>query len=279
MKVLPSVTSTLAASSLTLALAASLAIAQPAPAPAPSTEYAPTVGQQGKDVVWVPTPQALVDRMLAMAKVTPKDTVVDLGSGDGRTVITAAKLGATARGIEYNPDMVALARRAAEKEGVKVRFDRADIFQSDFSDATVITLFLLPDLNVRLRPTILDMKPGTRVVSNTFNMGDWEADDSIQATENCTSYCRAYFWVVPAKVAGNWKLPQGELSLEQKYQMLSGTLKTGSNGAAITNAKMVGDQIQFTAGDVNYVGRVSGNTIEGTSRANGKETAWKATRG
>ncbi len=177
----------------------SVALAQPA------KEYEPQVGQKGKDVVWVPTAQALVDKMLDMAKVTPSDYVIDLGSGDGRTVITAAQRGAKALGIEYNPEMVELSKRNAAKAGLgdKVTFVKGDIFESDFSQATVLTLFLLPDLNVKLRPTILNMKPGTRVVSNSFSMGDWQADDTVGANEGCTSFCRAYFWVVPARVQGN----------------------------------------------------------------------------
>src|SRR5881296_4141847 len=153
-------------------------------------EYQPQVGQEGKDVVWVPTPQALVDKMLDMAKVTPQDYVIDLGSGDGRTVITAAKRGAKALGIEYNPDMVELSKRNAAKEGVSDRatFQKADLFESDFSQATVITMFLLPDINIKLRPKILDLKPGIRIVSNSFTMGDWKADDTVSVKDSCASY-------------------------------------------------------------------------------------------
>jgi SAM-dependent methyltransferase len=242
-------------------------------------EFQPTVGQEGKDVVWVPTPQALVEKMLDMAKATPADYVIDLGSGDGRTVITAAKRGIKALGIEYNPNMVELSKRNAAKEGVgdKATFVRGDIFESDFSQATVITLFLLPTLNVRLRPILLNMKPGTRVVSNTFDMGDWQADQSVQATGDCTSYCRAYFWLVPAKGEGKWQTAQGELELEQKYQMLTGTLR-GNNINAPVSGKMIGDFITFTAGTTLYTGKVSGNTIEGTARSLDGETKWQATR-
>ena len=235
-------------------------------------EYTPEVGQPGKDVIWVPTPQTTVDRMLDMAGAKPGDYVIDLGSGDGRTVITAAKRGAKALGIEYNPDMVELSKRNAAKEGVSDRanFMKADIFESDYSQATVITLFLLPDLNLRLRPKLLDMKPGTRIASNTFDMGDWTPDEVAQSVDGCTSYCKANFWIVPAKVEGTWKLPQGELKLEQKYQMLTGTLKTGSATAQITDGKMTGDQISFKVNGIPYTGKVSGNAIEGT---------WRATRG
>jgi hypothetical protein len=232
----------------------------------PAKEYQPQVGQEGKDVIWVPTPQTLVNKMLDMGKVTSKDYVIDLGSGDGRTVITAAKRGARALGIEYNPDMVDLSKRNAAKEGVsdKAQFMKADLFESDFSQATVITMFLLPDINLKLRPKILDLKPGTRIVSNSFTMGDWTADETTTATDDCSSYCTAYLWIVPAKVDGSWKLPQGELTLKQTYQMISGTLKNGNNSTQITNGKLHGDQISFTAGGRQYTGHVNGNTIDGS---------------
>jgi SAM-dependent methyltransferase len=242
-------------------------------------EFAPTVGQEGKDVIWVPTAQALVDRMLDMAKVTPSDTVIDLGSGDGRTVITAAKRGAKALGIEYNPNMVELSRRNAAQEGVadKATFTKADLFETDLSGATVITMFLLPEINLKLRPKILDLRPGTRVVSNSFNMGDWEADQTAEARDGCTSYCKAFFWVVPAKVDGTWRTPAGDLVLEQKYQTFSGTLKSKGGTTKVTGGKLVGDEITFTAGGTQYTGRVKGSTIEGTSRSGGKEAKWQAT--
>src|SRR5919197_822241 len=200
-----------------VAVGGACAQAQPA-----KQEYEPRVGQEGKDVIWVPTPQALVDKMLDMAKVTPKDYVIDLGSGDGRTVITAAKRGVKALGIEYNPDMVELSKRNAAKAGVsdKASFVKADLFESDLSQATVITMFLLPDINIRLRPKILDLKPGTRVVSNSFTMGEWKADETTTASDGCVSYCTAYLWIVPAKVAGTWKLPQGEVTFKQEFQMI-----------------------------------------------------------
>jgi SAM-dependent methyltransferase len=242
--------------------------------------YQPKVGQQGKDVIWVPTPQALVDKMLDMAKVTPQDYVVDLGSGDGRTVITAAKRGAKALGIEYNPDMVELSKRNAAKEGLaeKAKFIKADIFESDFSDATVVTLFLLPSLNVKLRPKLLEMKPGTRVVSNSFDMENWMPDETADAVDGCTSYCRALFWIVPAKVAGTWQSAQGELKLEQTFQMVTGTLKSASGTATIANGRLAGDRLTFTAGDIQYAGKVAADTIEGTGTTGGKETPWRATR-
>jgi hypothetical protein len=238
-------------------------------------EYEPHVGQEGKDVIWVPTPQPVVEKMLDMAKVTAKDYVIDLGSGDGRTVITAAKRGSRALGIEYNPDMVELSKRNAAKEGVsdKATFVKADLFESDFSQANVITMFLLPTINISLRPKILDLKPGTRVVSNSFDMGEWKADETAKVTSGCSGYCTAYLWIVPAKVQGSWHLPQGELTLKQTFQMISGTLKSGNLATPITG-RLNGDQISFTAGGAQYTGRMSGNSMEGTT-ANGR---WSATR-
>lgn len=260
---------------LLLAFVASTALAQA------EAEYKPQVGQEGKDVVWVPTPQALVDKMLDMARVTPKDYVIDLGAGDGRTVITAAKRGARAHGIEYNGDMVALAKRAAAKEGVSERatFAEADIFASDFSKATVITLFLLPGLNVKLRPTLLELRPGTRIVSNTFTMGDWEADETANVKGDDDSYYNtALLWIVPAKVAGRWKMPQGELTLKQSYQMVAGTLTDGSAPVMLKGGRLRGDEITFNAGPARYTGRVSGNTMAGTVTSGGASAPWSATR-
>jgi len=241
----------------------------------PAKEYQPEVGQAGKDVVWVPTPQALVDKMLDMAKLTPKDYLIDLGSGDGRTVITAAKRGVKALGIEYNPDMVELSKRNAAKEGVsdKATFVKADLFESDFSQAQVITMFLLPSINLKLRPKILNLKPGTRIVSNTFDMEDWKPDETA-TVEGCTNWCTAHLWIVPASVEGTWKTPQGELVLKQSFQMLSGTLKNGNVAAPIRNGKMNGDRITFTAAGTPYTGRVNGNAIEGTAGG----ATWTATR-
>lgn len=263
-----------------LALYLALVLACPfSQAQAAQGEYQPQVGQEGKDVVWVPTPQELVERMLDMAKVTPKDYVIDLGSGDGRTVITAAKRGTRAHGIEYNPDMVELSKRNAAKEGVsdKATFAKADLFESDFSQATVITMFLLPTINIQLRPKILDLKPGTRIVSNSFDMGEWAADETARA-DGCSNWCTAYLWIVPAKVAGTWRLPQGDLTLKQDFQMISGTLKAGNNSTPISNGRLRGDQINFTAGGAQYTGRVNGNAIEGTIKSGGNDGKWNATR-
>ena len=257
----------------------SIAFAQAQPAK-PAGAYEPQVGQEGKDVVWVPTPQALVDRMLDMAKVTPKDFLMDLGSGDGRTVITAAKRGVRALGIEYNPDMVELSKRNAEKEGVagRAEFRKADLFETDFSQATVITMFLLPEINLRLRPKILEMRPGTRVVSNTFTMGEWAADETSQVPESNGYYRTALLWIVPAKVEGSWKSAQGDLSLKQSFQTIVGTAQQGNVAAAVMNGKLRGNEISFTAGGSQYSGRVNGNTIDGTIKSGGKTSGWRATR-
>jgi len=262
---------------LCLSVIAASVFAQAQPA---KEEYQPQVGQEGKDVVWVPTPQVMADKMLDMAKVTPKDYVIDLGSGDGRTVITAAKRGARALGIEYNPDMVELSKRNAANEGVsdKANFVKADLFESDFSQATVITMFLLPEINLKLRPRILDLKPGTRIVSNSFTMGEWTADETATLSGGCTSWCTALFWIVPAKAEGTWQLRQGDLTLKQDFQLISGTLRSGSNTMPITNGRLRGDQISFSAGGAQYTGRVNGNAIEGTVKSGGSNSKWNATR-
>jgi len=239
-----------------------LAIAQAQRAPATSS-FEPEVGQPGKDVVWVPTPQAVVDKMLDLTRVSSKDYVIDLGSGDGRTVITAAKRGAHALGVEYNPDMVALSKRNAEAAGVAdlVQFVQADLFETDLSKATVITMFLLPDINLKLRPKLLGLKPGTRIASNTFTMGDWQPDVK-QTIESCDgSWCTALFWIVPARVAGQYKLPQGELTLKQSFQMLSGTLTNGERTVPI-KGRVRGEEIIFTAGGKEYHGRYNGKQVE-----------------
>jgi len=229
----------------------------------PATKYEPEVGQAGKDVVWVPTPQAVVDKMLDMAKVTPADFVMDLGSGDGRTVITAAKRGARALGIEYNPDMVALSKANAQKAGVtsRAQFEQADLFATDFSRATVITMFLLPGINLQLRPKILELKPGTRVVSNTFTMGEWKADQTFTVEQGCeTSWCTALLWIVPAQVAGSYQTPQGEVTLKQEFQLLHGTLR--ANGRTVPlEGRVRGEEVSFTAGGKTYRGRKNGSSL------------------
>ncbi len=236
-------------------------------APAAQKPFEPVSGQAGKDVVWVPTPQSTVDKMLDLAHVTATDHVIDLGSGDGITVITAAKRGATAVGIEFNPEMVALARVRAQEAGVsdKATFMEGDLFEADLSKATVITLFLLPEINLKLRPKLLDLKPGTRIASNSFTMGDWEPDAQASSSD-CTSWCNVLSWVVPAKVAGTWQLGQQTLKLTQQYQVISGTL----GSTAITDGKLTGDEITFAAGSRKYAGHVNGTGMAGAD--------WTATR-
>ncbi len=263
-----------------------VAVAVAAAAQQSQREYTPQVGQPGKDVIWVPTPEELVDRMLRMAQTTPNDFVVDLGSGDGRTPIAAAKkFGARALGIEYNPDLVELSNRAATKEGVagKVRFVKADIFESDFSQATVVTMYLLPGLNLKLRPKLLEMKPGTRLASHQFNMDDWEPDEVSNLDGR-----RAYLWIVPAKVQGNWRLQAGsegfDLTLEQKYQKLEGSVKLGALSAGLREARLTGDKITFAFVDNagvrrDFTGRVSGSAMEGRVKTDaGAEAKWTAVK-
>ena len=239
----------------------------------------PFVGQEGKDVVYVPTPPEMVERMLDVAGVTANDYVIDLGSGDGRIVTAAAKRGARALGIEYDAGLVALARRLAAGQGVgdKALFVEADLFESDFSDATVLTTFLLSEIMLKLRERIFNLTPGTRLVSNSFTMDGWRPDktDSI---EGCTTWCTVHLWIVPAKVAGTWRLGDGELSLSQDFQKLSGMLTTGATRVPITDGRLRGDQITFTAGAAEYTGGVIGQRMQGRVVAAGAARAWTADR-
>jgi SAM-dependent methyltransferase len=250
--------------------------------------YTPKVGQAGKDVIWVPTPDALVDRMLAMAQVRPEDEVVDLGSGDGRLVVLAAKkYGARARGVEYDAGLVALSRQAARTAGVgkRVKFEQADIFKIDFAAATVVTLYLLPNINRRLRPILLRMRPGTRVVSHQFTMEDWLPDETSHVEQRA-----AHLWVVPAQVAGGWRLamPDGttvDLDLEQKFQRISGRVALASVRAGLRDAQLRGDAIRFTLVDMQgvtheFAGRVLAGRMAGTvtsSGTPGTARPWSAT--
>lgn len=237
--------------------------------------FEPRVGQAGKDVVWVPTPQALVERMLDLAEVTPDDILIDLGSGDGRTVITAAKRGLRAHGIEYNPDMVKLAQANAEREGVADRatFEQADLFTKidELRKADVITLFLLSSINRRLRPDLLDLEPGTRIVSNTFRMDDWEPDEESNIGGDCVSWCDALLWIIPAKVEGNWRLGGQTLMLTQQFQRVRGALGTSE----IEDGRLNGREITFFVNGTRYSGTVEGNSMSGVMTGN--ET-WTATR-
>ena len=251
-------------------LAAATASAQ---TQAPAKPFEPQVGQAGKDVVWVPTPQALVDRMLDLAKLTPQDFLMDLGSGDGRTVITAAKRGARALGHRVQPRHGGALRRNATEAGVTDRatFEKADLFETDLSKAQVITMFLLPSINMKLRPKLLDLKPGTRIVSNSFTMEDWARTrprtsprTAPAGAPHCCGSCRP-------RSNGSWQMPQGELQLTQQFQMVTGSLA----GTPIADGRLRGDQITFTVGGAKYTGTVSGNTIKGSGGSGGAFTATK----
>jgi SAM-dependent methyltransferase len=247
------------------------------PAAADATAFEPEVGQAGKDVVWVPTSPELVQKMLDMAKVTPQDFVVDLGSGDGRNVIAAAKRGATGVGFEYNPDMVSLSRRLAREAGVadKATFVEGDMFEADFSKATVLALFLLTDNLDRLKDKFLQLRPGTRIVLNTFGVTGWEADETERLDE-CSTWCTSMLYIVPAPVDGTWKTPQGEIVLSQEFQKISGALTSGGTRTDITEGRLRGDQITFTAGGRTYSGRITGNRMEITPSGGGALTATRA---
>lgn len=264
-------------------LAAALLVALPAAAQKP---FEPQVGQAGKDVIWVPTPDEVVDRMLRMAQVTPNDLVYDLGAGDGKIAIAAAKkFGARSVGIEYDPEMAKHAQGNVEKAGVaaRARVVRGDIFVTDFSQATVVTMYLLPGLNMKLRPTLLSMRPGTRVVSHSFTMEDWDADE-ISSMDGR----RAYFWLVPANVNGGWTLDSGgdkvEMSFEQRFQKIEGTVGLGHTQGGLRDARLRGFNISFAYVDNNgvkrdYVGRVNGGRMEGSFRGdNGSEGRWSAAK-
>jgi SAM-dependent methyltransferase len=252
------------------------ASAQTATAPPAQGTYEPRVGQAGKDVVWVPSPESTVEKMLDVAKVTPQDFVVDLGSGDGRNIIAAAKRGARGLGVEYNPDMVELSKRNAQKAGVadKAQFVQGDMYAAEFPQATVLALFLLPENLTKLRAKFADLKPGTRIVANTFGIEGWTPEESTTIEGDCTSWCTVLLYYVPAKVEGVWQTAKGDLSLKQEFQTVSGTLA----GAPIESVKLKGDQIAFTAGGSEYSGRVNGNTISGVVKASGSQTAWTASR-
>ncbi len=266
---------------------------QPSPAPPPSQQpqppppaqtpppYEPQVGQAGKDVVWVPNPESLVEKMLDFAKVTPADFVIDLGSGDGRNVIAAAKRGARALGVEFNPDLVTFSQRKAAEAGVADRatFVEGDMFEADISKATVMSLFLLSDNLRKLTPKLLDLRPGTRIVVNTFTIPEWDPDERESVQDNCASWCTMLLWIVPAKVEGTWRLGDDQLALQQKFQMVTGGLTVGSQNSAVEQGRLRGDQISFVIGGNRYSGKVTGDAMEGeVARADGRAERWKATR-
>jgi SAM-dependent methyltransferase len=244
-----------------------------------AADFEPYSGQPGKDVIWVPTPPELVEKMLDMARVTPKDYVIDLGSGDGRNVIAAARRGAQALGVEYNPDMVALSQRIAAREGVadKAKFVQGDMFEADISRATVLALFLLPDNMRKLKPRFLGLRPGARIVTNGYEIDGWEAEEVGKAGGNCANWCTAYLYIVPPNVAGTWRLPEGSLRLEQDFRRLSGTLTANGQTVQIAHARLSGKRITFTAGMNRYEGQVRGKEMSGTVQ--GRSAGhWKAVR-
>jgi SAM-dependent methyltransferase len=253
---------------LTLSLAAGGVMA----ADASEKPFEPVVGQSGRDVVWVPTPEVLVEKMLDVAKVTPQDFVMDLGSGDGRNIIAAAKRGARALGVEFNPDMVDLSKRSAEKAGVadKAQFVQGDMYVADISKATVLALFLLPENLNKLADKFLALKPGSRIVANQFAVSGWDPDESGRVEGDCGSWCTWLLYIVPAQAGGRWRLQKGELELEQKFQKLTGTYTVDGVVAQISNGRLRGDQITFRIGAMDYNGRVDGTIMVGSG--------WNATR-
>ena len=274
--------------------ALALSLAAPLPALAQRGERAPAFqpqsGQPGKDVIWVPTPDELVTRMLQLGGVTKDDYVIDLGAGDGKIVIAAARqFGARGHGIEYNPDMVALAQRRAQEAGVadRARFEKADIFESDFSKADVITMYLLPTLNLKLRPTLMKLKPGTRLVTHAFTMGGWQPDEQSRA-----GGASAYLWLVPANVSGEWQLafPQGgraqSLSMtvdRQRFQFPEGTVQLGAAETSLRDARVIGERVRFafTGSDGvlrTFEGKVSGGKMEGQVSDGRRSERFSATR-
>ena len=244
--------------------------------------FEPVSGQAGKDVVWVPSPPDMVDKMMELGRVTPEDFVIDLGSGDGRNVIAAAKLGARALGVEYNPDMVALSRRLAQEAGVadKAQFEQADMYEYDISKATVMALFLLPVNMNRLAPKFFNLAPGSRIVANTFGIEGWEPDArvTLPATSECESWCEALLWIVPAKVAGTWSMPNATLTLTQEYQMVQGSLTTGGQTHTIVQGRLRGDELMFKAGGIDYKAKVGGNVMMGTMTTAKGDLPFTATR-
>jgi hypothetical protein len=249
----------------------------------PAKPFEPVSGQAGKDVVWVPSPPDMVNKMMEMARVTPADFVIDLGSGDGRNVIAAAKLGARALGVEYNPDMVALSRRLAQQAGVgdKAEFVQADMYEYDISKATVMALFLLPVNMNKLAPKFFNLAPGSRIVANTFGIEGWEPDlrVTLSAASECESWCEALLWIVPAKIAGTWSMPNGSMALTQEYQMVQGSLNiNGSGSHTVAMGRLNGDELTFTANGATYKAKVTGNTMTGTMSTPKGDLPWTATR-
>ncbi|HEX8031361.1 MAG TPA: class I SAM-dependent methyltransferase [Vicinamibacterales bacterium] len=253
-----------------------------ASAQTPAKPFEPVSGQAGKDVVWVPSPPDMVNKMMELARVNPADFVIDLGSGDGRNIIAAAKLGARALGVEFNPDMVALSRRLAQEAGVaeKAQFVEADMYTYDISKATVMALFLLPVNMNRLAPKFFELAPGSRIVANTFGIEGWEPDErvTLPPTSECDSWCEALLWIVPSKVAGTWTMANGTMTLTQVYQTVQGSVSTGGPPQTVVMGRLRGKEITFTANGMTYKGVAEGNTIEGTVTTPTGAMPWRATR-
>jgi hypothetical protein len=261
-----------------------LAVSTTAFAQSQAKPFEPVSGQAGKDVVWVPSPPEMVDKMMEMANVGPKDFVIDLGSGDGRNIIAAARRGANALGVEYNPDMVALSERLAKEAGVadKAKFVQHDMYEYDISKASVLALFLLPVNMNKLAPKFYNLAPGSRIVANTFGIDGWQPDvrETLPASSQCESWCEVMLWIVPAKVAGSWTLGNGSMTLTQEYQQVQGTVTADLRTHQVTMGKLLGNEITFTANGLSYKGTVSadGKTIDGTITTGSNSVPWRARR-
>ncbi len=265
---------------LALSLAsATAAVARAENPPAPAKPFKPYYGMPGRDAVWVPTPHELVEKMLDIAKVTDKDVVMDLGSGDGRNIIAAARRGARAIGVEYNPDLVAESQKTAEKEGVadKARFVQGDMYKADISEATVLALFLLPENMDKMVDKFLAMRPGSRIVVNGFRMSHWDYDETGFAGGKCTQWCTAYLWIVPARAGGRWRLGDGELEINQRFQKFTGTLTRGGKPVPVENGRLRGAEISFSVSGIEYTGKVDGDSMSGTVKG-GVPGLWNASR-
>ncbi|MDP2320081.1 MAG: methyltransferase domain-containing protein [Acidobacteriota bacterium] len=266
----------------TICLAFALTLSSVAYAQEPQQPFEPRSGQAGKDVVWVPSPPAMVNKMLEVAKVTPNDFVMDLGSGDGRNIIAAAKLGARGVGVEYNPDMVVLSRKLAAEAGVadKAQFVEGDMYAADISKANVLALFLLPVNLNRLAPKFLEMTPGSRIVGNTFGIDGWEPDErlTLEPESDCSSWCEVLLWIVPAKAQGQWQMANGMMELFQTYQMVEGSITVDGTKHTISNRSLRGDELTFLAGGFTYQGKISGNEITGTITTPSGQLPWRAGR-
>lgn len=260
------------------------------------TEY-----NMGYDVPYVPTRYEVVDVMLKMANVSKDDIIYDLGCGDGRIVITAAeKIGAHGVGVDIDPQRIEESKENAVNAKVtdRVQFFQQDLFETDISDATVVALYLLSSVNLKLRPKLLrELKPGTRIVSHNYNMGEWQYEQMKEVNTNMGSHT-VYYWVVPANVSGTWEWTMlagtGEkryvLHLEQEFQKVNGTVTAGASEIPIKEAKLSGDRLQFTIEQevsgrtvpMKFDGHVSGNSIEGSVNSRfglvANKSTWKAER-